>query len=124
MRLTFIRGIVKKDLVLRGLRISPRFLYGVSLTSDIQKLWSDLDLDAPHTIVDIGANIGNFSRDMNSYFRQARILAVEPNSDLLKALTRIPGLEVVNAAISASSGAAMLNIFNVNGVEDTPLSSS
>ncbi len=50
-------------------------------------------------------------------------MAIEQNPNLLKTLSAIPGIEVVSTAVGASIGDAMLNIYSVNGVEDTPLSS-
>ena len=123
MKLTKIRQLADKLLASRGLRLSPRFSYGYSLALDIRMIWSDLNLDTPQTVVDIGANTGMFSKEISGYFPETRILAVEPNPDLHNLLRKNARLEVIESAISASKGLASLNYYRVNGEEDTPICS-
>jgi tRNA1(Val) A37 N6-methylase TrmN6 len=115
MKLAKMRQLADKLLVSRGLKLSPRFSYGYSLALDIRMIWSDLNLDAPQTVVDIGANTGMFSKEISGYFSDTRILAVEPNPDLHNLLRENARVEAMETAISASKGLASLNYYRVNG---------
>lgn len=123
MKFTKMRQLADKLLATRRLKLSPRFSYGYSLALDIRMIWTDLNLDTPQTVVDIGANTGMFSREISGYFPEARILAVEPNPDLQCLLRKNAKVEAIEIAISASRGVALLNCYRVNGGEDTPLCS-
>lgn len=75
-------------------------LYGEVVTEDCYKLRS-LSY-SPDLIIDIGANVGTFTRHAKSIFPQATILAVEPhpeNAAHFRKFTDLPDVILLEAAL-------------------------
>ena len=60
-------------------------------------------LSAGSTVVDLGANAGEFSALVRGRY-QCRVVAVEANPHLLDRIRAVPGVEVVHAAVTDQSG--------------------
>jgi FkbM family methyltransferase len=60
-------------------------------------------LNAASTIVDLGANEGEFSALVRARYH-CRVVAVEANPNLLERIRAVPGVEVVHAAVTDQSG--------------------
>ena len=62
----------------------------------------------PGTIIDVGANYGDFS---NAFLGQGlRVVAVEPNPNLAAQLGQRPGIHAIQAAMFNKTGKALLTI--------------
>jgi FkbM family methyltransferase len=57
------------------------------------------------TIVDLGANRGEFAREARDRFR-CRVIAVEANPRLISEIARIPGVKACHCAIAGQNGEA------------------
>jgi FkbM family methyltransferase len=126
MNYALLKKIANRALSLRGLRLAPSLCYGLSQATDFKKLWQDLHLPTPLVIVDIGANHGEFSLEIHGYFPDARVIAVEPNPDLAQNMLtskQFKSIEVVQAALGDTCRSMKLNMYTIDGIEDSPISS-
>jgi FkbM family methyltransferase len=68
----------------------------------------------PATVLDVGAAFGDFSRTCSSHFPDAHYVLIEPLHELIPQLessaARLVSSEIVNAVISDSDGAQILNV--------------
>jgi FkbM family methyltransferase len=64
-------------------------------------------LNANSTVIDLGANEGEFSRSISARYR-CRCIAVEPNPTLFAKIEKIPQIEAVHGAIADRSGSVQL----------------
>lgn len=96
-------------------------LYGEVVQEDIYKL-KEINF-IPSTIIDIGANIGVFSRYARSLFPAAKIIAIEPNKencDLFKYFTKDKSIILIEKAIG--NGKVWHGLTAANGSGETYLS--
>ncbi len=74
----------------------------------------EMEIGEADTVVDAGANVGAFTLFAAVHAAQGRVIALEPNGSLVRELVRNIGLnsltnvEVVQAALSATDGTAVL----------------
>jgi len=77
------------------------------------KAWRFLGDRSVRTVIDVGANGGQFAMMVHEICPAARILSFEPLPDCFRDLEttcdRIPGAKAFNVALGASSGTALLN---------------
>jgi len=85
------------------LNSKPRSLTSWLIANRIRNL--DLEF---RTVIDGGANIGQFARAAHTCFPQAKIISFEPLPDIARALRRnlsdAPNFKVIEAALGASDG--------------------
>lgn len=96
-------------------------LYGEVVTNDIYKL-KEINF-SPSVIIDIGANIGVFSRYARSLFPEAKIIAIEPNKEncnLFKYFTKDKSIILIEKAIG--NGSVWHGLTAKNGSGETYLS--
>jgi FkbM family methyltransferase len=60
-------------------------------------------------VIDLGANRGTFSAEVNSRFGW-RCAAVEPNPEMFKQIPRREGIVAINAAVASVDGPVTLNL--------------
>jgi FkbM family methyltransferase len=69
---------------------------------------------APATVFDVGAAFGDFARECQGVFPDARFVLIEPLEEygpsLATTLETLPGAVLVNAAAAATEGAITLNV--------------
>ncbi len=68
------------------------------IESIIKPIWN------PSVILDVGANMGEYSETLKLYFPDAKIYAFEPNSDCYEKLKSIKNVTSFNIALSNSVG--------------------
>jgi FkbM family methyltransferase len=88
-------------------------------TGEIELLHLAKFVSRGDTVVDIGANSGTYSLALAELTN--RVIAIEANPRLAAMLRtmRLPGVEVVGVALSASEGSMTLNVINGNYDEAT-----
>ena len=89
-----------------------RTCYGEVIGGDCYKILKYSKVHKPSVIVDIGANIGIFSKLCSLLFLNADIYAYEPNPEAFTWLEKNAektNIQVFNCAISENSGIAMLD---------------
>lgn len=96
-------------------------LYGEVVTEDIYRLRSVRF--RPDLIVDIGANVGVFTRFARSLFPDAKVVAVEPDPENAAHFRRFtPTLNVMLMEYALGSGTIFHGVGAVNGAHETYLS--
>lgn len=73
---------------------------------DLMRELLQRELTETSNAMDIGANIGRVTRMMTRLAPRGKHIAVEPSPRLAKRLRRLPGVEVVEAAVGERSGEA------------------
>jgi FkbM family methyltransferase len=98
---------------------------GTSLVHDIQRF---NDQNKITTVLDVGANVGRFSRTMAEAFPKAMIYAFEPVpktfSKLQAACKLYSNIHCFNVALSSMQGSAIINVLNcdeMSSMEVNPL---
>ena len=76
--------------------------------------WKELIPNECNTIIDVGAHVGSVSAVLNFLYRPNRLIAVEPNPDILLELNKRFGnyknVEVIEQALSSTVGKSTFNI--------------
>jgi FkbM family methyltransferase len=89
-----------------------RLPFGVDLAADIGKLIKRGAIAAPRVVLDVGANVGDWTAYIKRNFPDSRIEAFEPVPDTFQALSartaQLSGVRTWNCALGAESGQAVM----------------
>ena len=69
----------------------------------------------PKTVLDVGAHVGNFTKDLLSYIPDCQVVMVEPNPNCEQYLKLI-GKKYDMVALSSYNGIAELHVENINPI--------
>src|SRR5579863_4680903 len=93
--------------------IGVNFSYDIATNGELWLL-NTLGSRGPATILDIGANVGDWTATAVKAFPQARIFCFEPNPPVYKELSvrmaGAKGVTVLPVAIGTTTGTAILNV--------------